>query len=93
MKYINVEDRLIVALDVPEVDEIWLKYAGSTDAAERKRLLRWVGQNQYDNYYSIPLLFLFGEIAVDPDVIEDYVTNMLLYGPLRNLEYIEPVYK
>ena len=79
--------------EVPEVDEIWLKYAGSTDAAERKRLLRWVGQNQYDNYYSIPLLFLFGEIAVDPDVIEDYVTNMLLYGPLRNLEYIEPVYK
>lgn len=75
------------------LDETWLKFASSTDLEERDRLLRSVGQHMSDNYAAIPLLFLFGEIAVDPDVIENYVSNMLLYGPLRNLEYIEPVYK
>ena len=75
------------------VDETWMKYASSTDLEERERLLRSVGQHMTDNYAAIPLLFLFGEIAVDPNVIENYVSNMLLYGPLRNLEYIEPVYK
>ena len=77
----------------PWIDETWLKFSASTDLDERRMLLRSIGQHMTDNYAAIPLLFLFGEIAVDPDVVENYVSNMLLYGPLRNLEYIEPVYK
>ena len=77
----------------PFIEEMWPKFQSSTDANERRTILRSLGQHTYDAYATIPIVFLFGEVAVDPDVIMDYKSNIGSMGPLRDVQFIEPVLK
>jgi len=90
---IEVMGSTLQAYQHPWLEDSWARFLGSTDIAKRRDLLRAVGQHMYDEYASLPLVFLFTQVAVDPAVIADYECNMLHWGMMRCLEFIQPVYR
>ena len=44
-----------------------------------------------DGHYSIPLVWVFAEVAVNPNIVEEYQVNMLHMGPVRYHEHTQPV--
>ncbi len=46
-----------------------------------------------DQTFSIPLMWVFSEVAVNPDVVERYEVNMLHMGPVRYHEHTKAVFQ
>ena len=68
-------------------------YDTVADPAERDRLAIQLGDFWYDNYLSIPLLWVFTKAVYNPDIIEGYEVNHKHFGPTRYHEYTVPIYK
>ena len=52
-----------------------------------------LGDFWYDNYLSIPLLWVFGKAVFNPSVLEGYEVSHVHFGPVRYHEYTVPIYK
>ena len=52
-----------------------------------------LGDFWYDNYLSIPLLWIFGEAVFNLAVLEGYEVSHVHFGPVRYHEYTVPVYR
>ncbi len=52
-----------------------------------------LGDFWYDNYLSIPLLWVFGKAVFNPAVLEGYEVSHVHFGPVRYHEYTVPIYK
>ena len=52
-----------------------------------------LGDFWYENYLSIPLLWVFGKAVYNPAVLEGYETSHVHFGPVRYHEYTVPIYK
>ena len=72
-----------------EVDKIYEELVPVTDLARRDELVRQAGNIIFDDFGGVPLFWLFGTVAVDPRVVDDYQTTMV-WG-LRDLEYVKAV--
>ncbi len=57
--------------------------------AESQRL----GDFFHNEHITVPLIWLFAEVGINPDVVEDYEISMLHFGPVRYHEYTKAVYK
>ena len=58
-----------------ESDLVTTKYDELTrtlDPAARDRIFREIGDHMYDNFAAMPLHWLFIQVAVNPEIVEDY---------------------
>ena len=58
-----------------------------TRFAESQRM----GDYFHDEHLTVPLLWLFAEVALNPNVVADYEISMLHFGPVRYHEYTKAV--
>ena len=63
------------------------------DPATRVEEFIKLGDFWYDNYLSIPLLWVFGKAVFNPSVLEGYEVSHVHFGPVRYHEYTVPIYK
>ncbi len=79
--------------EYPFITEWKENYDTIADPVERERLAIELGSYWYDNYLSIPLLWVFAKIVYNPNVIEGYWVNQAHFGPVRYHEYTIPIYR
>ena len=68
-------------------------YDTIVDPEERDRLAIDLGDFWYDNYLSIPLLWIFAKAVYNPEFLEGYEVNQAHFGPVRYHEYTVPIYR
>ncbi len=77
----------------PFLEAEYKKYTSTADLQERRRLeLQW-GNVLYEQYATVPLVWIFPEVAVNPSVVAEYQANHLHFGPVRHHEFTKAVYK
>ena len=79
--------------EYPFITEWKENYDTILDAEERDRLAIELGDFWYDNYLSIPLLWIFASAVYNPEFLEGYEVNQFHFGPTRYHEYTVPVYR
>ncbi len=79
--------------EYPFITEWKEQFDATAHPLERNHLTRQLGDFWYDNYLSIPLLWIYGKAVYDPDVVEAYEVNHAHFGPTRYHEYTVPVYQ
>jgi peptide/nickel transport system substrate-binding protein len=82
---------VVHAFEDPFIDERWARYLNSSDPEERRQLLREMADFIYDNYASVPILWLSGLAGIDPEVVVEYKCDFEVMGPTRCHEYTRPV--
>ena len=75
------------------IDERYPLYRASLDLEERETLVREMGQYKYDEYLEIPLVWVFGEIVVDPNIVADVTIPGGILGVFGEWAFVEPVPK
>ena len=61
------------------------------DPDERDRLIREMGNEKFDNFEAIPLLWIFYQLAIDPDIIAEYKFSGTAASNFSHLETIKAV--
>jgi peptide/nickel transport system substrate-binding protein len=84
---------VVHAFEDPFIDESWKKYLKSIDLVERRQLLQQMANFIYDNYASVPILWLSGLAGIDPKVVAEYKCDFEIMGPTRCHEYTKAVRK
>ena len=70
------------------------KYAAPPPAWRREDAGAIVfGDAWHDKAFTIPLVWVFSQVAYNPDVVEDYTVNFSNFGTYRYHEYTVPVYQ
>ena len=77
----------------PVTDELYNRFANSIDVMERRQLMTEIGDIIYNDYGTIPLVYLYGEYAINPEVVVDYKVNNSYFGALKGHEYTKAVRK
>ena len=77
----------------PAASELYFKCAVITNAADRLEAGQDFAEAWLSGHYSIPLVWVFAEVAVNPGVVQEYEVNMLHMGPVRYHEHTKPVYQ
>ena len=75
-----------------ELFELYYKLKESLDPQERFALSQQIGDLWYNGFAGVPLFWVFGQAAANPNVIAEYQANMIS-GPVRDFEFAVPVYK
>ena len=70
------------------VDQLYLQLVETIDPDARSAILRQVGDIWFDNYFNIPLFWIFTELVVDPNVVAEYVFPGTIIGSVTHLEYV-----
>ena len=73
------------------VVETWNELSLTLDPAERDRLIREIGNEKFDNYETIPLLWIFFQVAINPDVIAEYKFPGTAASNFSHLETIKAI--
>ncbi len=76
-----------------EISELWEVCISEVDPEIRTEALIKLGDTWLEKAFSIPLVWVFAEAAVNPEVVEQYQVNMLHMGPIRYHEFTKPVLK
>ena len=71
----------------PYIEERMERLANSVDDKERFQMLREVGDFLYNEYATLPLLFLNAEVAADPKVVAEYKADIGAFGASVGHEY------
>ena len=69
------------------IDRVYEDLEVTADPAARDVLMREAGDHIYEEYGTLPLLWLSAEFVVNPAVVAEYKTSGL--GPPRQLEYVK----
>ena len=69
----------------------WEELTETLDAGERDRLIRAIGDEKFDNFEGVPLLWIFFQLAIDPDVIAEYKFPGTAASNFSHLETIRAV--
>ena len=69
----------------------WEELTKTLDATERDRLIREIGNEKFDNFENIPLLWIFFQVAIDPDIIAEYKFPGTAASNFSHLETITAV--
>jgi ABC-type transport system substrate-binding protein len=78
-------------MEYEPISDFWKKCNELTGLEERRQLASDLGTLWLKEGYSIPLLWIFGEAAINQSVVEDYSVNQLHMGPIRYHEYTKAV--
>ena len=77
----------------PAASELYMRCAEITNIADRIAAAQAFADAWLEGHYSIPLVWVFAEVAVNPEVVAEYEVNMLHMGPVRYHEHTVPVYQ
>ncbi len=77
----------------PEMYEIVGRIQGEMDWSKHEADIRAVGDLSYNLHANVPLWYLPAQVAVDTDVIDEYVWNGTEHGTFTHLEEIVAVKK
>ena len=69
----------------------WEELTETLDATERDRLIREIGNEKFDNFEGIPLLWIFFQVAIDPNIIAEYKFPGTAASNFSHLETITAV--
>ena len=79
--------------EYPFITEWKEQYDVTAHLGERDNMVQELGDFWYDNYLSIPLLWIFEKVVYNPQILERYEVNQLEFGPARYHEYTVPIYR
>ncbi len=77
----------------PEMYEIVGRIQSEMDWSKHEANIRAVGELSYSLHANVPLWYLPAQVAVDPDIIAEYVWNGTEHGTFTHLEEIVAVKK
>ena len=77
----------------PAASELYFRCAEITNVDERRVAAQEFAEAWLNGHYSVPLVWVFAEVAVNPNIVQEYEVNMLHMGPVRYHEHTQPVYK
>ena len=77
----------------PEASELYKRCGEITNLDDRTVEAQKFATAWLAGSYSVPLVWVFSEAAVNPDVVAEYEVNMLHMGPVRYHEHTKPVFK
>jgi peptide/nickel transport system substrate-binding protein len=75
----------------PFIEEKWAELGKTVDPAKRAQLLRIMGDHIFNEFTDIPMFWLFGDAAINPKFISEYVFTGIITGYYTHLEYIKLV--
>ena len=84
---------IVFMYENPVTDELYNRFINSIDVVERRQLMTEIGDIIYNDYGTIPLVYLYGEYAINPEVVVDYKVNNSYFGALKGHEYTKAVRK
>lgn len=84
---------IVFMYENPETDAMYNRFLNSVDVDERRQLMTDIGNILYDDYGTIPMVYLYGEYAMNPEVVVDYRVNNSYFGALKGHEYTKAVRK
>ena len=76
-----------------EVDTLQEVCRTATSVEERDAGAIVFGDAWHDKAFTIPLVWVFSQVAYNPDILEDYTVNFSNFGTYRYHEYTVPVYQ
>jgi ABC-type transport system substrate-binding protein len=71
----------------PVIDQKYEDFVAAVDPQEQDRIMREIGEHLLEEYATLPLLWLYTEFVVNPQVVGEYQTSGIF--PPRHLEYIK----
>ena len=71
----------------PYFESAFTKFRESVDEVERLQILKDVGNFLYEQYATLPLLFLYAEVGVNPKVVAEYKADIGFFGASVGHEY------
>ena len=74
-------------LESETIDRVYEELQVTADTAARDELMREAGDHIYEQYGTLPLLWLSQEFVGNPATVAEYQTSGL--GPPRQLEYVK----
>lgn len=77
----------------PAQEEKFKEVRKSVDREFRTRKLREIGDILFDGYSQVPLVWIAGQVVVDPSVVKEFIFPGNINGPISHIEYIKPVAK
>lgn len=77
----------------PEMYEIVGRIQSEMDWSKHERHIRAVGELSFTEHANVPLWYLPAQVAVDPEIIAEYVWNGTEHGTFTHLEEIVAVKK
>ncbi len=77
----------------PAASELYFRCAEITNYDERRKAGQDFAEAWLEGHFSIPLVWVFAEVAVNPGIVQEYEVNMLHMGPVRYHEHTKPVYQ
>jgi peptide/nickel transport system substrate-binding protein len=78
-------------MEYEPISDFWKKCNEVTGLEERRQLATDLGTLWLKEAYSIPLIWVFGEAAINQSIVKDYSVNQLHMGPIRYHEFTEAV--
>ena len=75
----------------PAASELYFKCAEITNYEDRTKAGQDFAEAWLEGHYSVPLVWVFAEVAVNPNIVQEYQVNMLHMGPVRYHEHTQPV--
>ena len=91
IRLFNLPDGVVHHYETDSVVETWNELSLTLDPAERDRLIREIGNEKFDNYETIPLLWIFFQVAINPDVIAEYKFPGTAASNFSHLETIKAI--
>ena len=91
VRLFNLPDGVVHQYETDSIVETWEELSLTLDPAERDRLIREIGNEKYDNYAILPLLWIFFQVAIDPDIIAEYKFPGTAASNFSHLENIKAV--
>ena len=73
--------------------ELFFRCAEDDNVDERREATQGFAEAWLEGHFSIPLVWVFSEAAVNPEVVQEYRVNQAHFGPIRYHEYTVPVYQ
>ena len=77
----------------PYIEEHMDRFSKSLDPQERSTLMREIGDFAYKAYATMPILYAYGEVAIDPNVVAEYKVDMNEFGASVGHEYTKTAQK
>ncbi len=91
VRLFNLPDGVVHQYETDSIVETWEELSLTLDPTERDRLIREIGNEKFDNFSTIPILWIFFQVAVNPDVIAEYKFPGTAASNFSHLETIKAV--
>lgn len=91
VRLFNLPDGVVHQYETDAIVETWEELSLTLDPSERDRLIREIGNEKYDNYAIVPLLWIFFQVAIDPEIIAEYRFPGTAASNFSHLETIKAV--